>query len=210
MTDFQDPRAAVTALADSGTPYLLGVRHHSPALASAVPALLDASGAEVVCVELPADFQPWIVHLAAPGTLAPVALAGAAEGGRLGFYPFADFSPELAAVRWARERGAQVVCCDLPMSDPLWNGRLPDPAAEGPADGDPVTEISGARTGVAPTAFADALAASGTGRAGDDLWDRCVEVLAPGCTAEAVRRAALGVGWALRRDAESADRKSVV
>ncbi|MFJ9422009.1 DUF5682 family protein [Streptomyces sp. NPDC101249] len=206
MTDFQDPRAAVTALADSGTPYLLGVRHHSPALASAVPALLDASGAEVVCVELPADFQPWIVHLAAPGTLAPVALAGAAEGGRLGFYPFADFSPELAAVRWAREHGAQVVCCDLPMSDPLWNGRLPDPAAEGPADGDPVTEISGARTGVAPTAFADALAASGTGRAGDDLWDRCVEVLAPGCTAEAVRRAALGVGWALRRDAESADR----
>ncbi|WP_445271785.1 DUF5682 family protein, partial [Streptomyces sp. DSM 41978] len=57
-----------------------------------------------------------------------------------------------------------------------------------------------------PTAFADALTAAGTGRAGDDLWDRCVEVLAPGCAAEAIRRAALGVGWALRRDAESAGR----
>ncbi|MDX3540706.1 DUF5682 family protein, partial [Streptomyces sp. MB09-01] len=41
---------------------------------------------------------------------------------------------------------------------------------------------------------------AGTGRDGDDLWDRAVEVLAPGCSAEAVRRAALGVGWALRAD----------
>ena len=121
MTLVQEPRAALAALADSVVPYLLGVRHHSPALAAAVPALLDASGAEVVCVELPTDFQPWLTHLGAPGTLAPVALAGAGEGDRLGFYPFADFSPELAAIRWARERGAEVVCCDLPMSDPRWS-----------------------------------------------------------------------------------------
>ncbi|MFI8529363.1 DUF5682 family protein [Streptomyces aquilus] len=189
MTLVQEPRAALTALADSTVPYLLGVRHHSPALAAAVPALLDASGAEVVCVELPADFQPWLTHLGAPGTVAPVALAGAGEGGRLGFYPFADFSPELAAIRWARERGVEVVCCDLPMSDPRW--------AEASA-GDPRTPAD--RT---PTAFAAALTAAGTGRDGDDMWDRSVEVLAPGCTPEAVRRAALSVGWALRRDAES-------
>ncbi|MCX5329093.1 DUF5682 family protein [Streptomyces sp. NBC_00140] len=189
MTLAQEPRAALAALADSVVPYLLGVRHHSPALAAAVPALLDASGAEVVCVELPTDFQPWLTHLGAPGTLAPVALAGAGEGDRLGFYPFADFSPELAAVRWARERGAEVVCCDLPMSDPRWSAEAGDtrvPAAE------------------APTAFAAALTAAGTGRDGDDMWDRSVEVLAPGCAPDAVRRAALGVGWALRRDAESA------
>ncbi|HSX97662.1 MAG TPA: DUF5682 family protein, partial [Streptomyces sp.] len=252
MTTTQDPRAAVTALADSAAPYLLGVRHHSPALAAAVPALLDASRAEVVCVELPADFQHWLPHLAAPGTLAPVALAGASEGGRLGFYPFADFSPELAALRWARERGVEVVCCDLPMSDPAWSadgvglgaeesgpgpGR-PAPGPDGPtssgthpasdpgepgsaepgtATDDPATRTDGStpaadtRSAVAeaapvasPTAFAAALTAAGTGRDGDDLWDRCVEVLAPGCAPEAIRRAALGVGWALRRDAESA------
>ncbi|CBG75275.1 conserved hypothetical protein [Streptomyces scabiei 87.22] len=228
MTTTQDPRAAVTALADSAAPYLLGVRHHSPALAAAVPALLDASGAEVVCVELPADFQQWLPHLAAPGTLAPVALAGASEGGRLGFYPFADFSPELAALRWARERGVEVICCDLPMSDPAWSADGPGPGpalpappangpAAGPADG-PAAPADGpappadTRSAVAeaaapsapPTAFAAALTAAGTGRDGDDLWDRCVEVLAPGCAPEAIRRAALGVGWALRRDAESA------
>ncbi|NNN31819.1 VWA domain-containing protein [Streptomyces sp. S3(2020)] len=188
MTLVQEPRAALAALAGSVVPYLLGVRHHSPALAAAVPALLDACGAEVVCVELPTDFQPWLTHLGAPGTLAPVALAGAGEGGRLGFYPFADFSPELAAIRWARERGARVVCCDLPMSDPRWTAEAGD------------TRRSAAE---APTAFAAALTAAGTGRDGDDMWDRSVEVLAPGCAPEAVRRAALGVGWALRRDAES-------
>ncbi|MET9088118.1 DUF5682 family protein [Streptomyces sp. NPDC004237] len=185
MSAREEPRAAVAALADSVRPYLLGVRHHSPAVAAAVPALLDASGAEVVCVELPADFQPWLVHLADPGTVAPVALAGAREDGRLGFYPFADFSPELAAVRWARARGAEVLCCDLPLDDPGWGADAP------------------VRGGAPRTAFADALTAAGTGRDGDDLWDRTLEVLAPGSAPEAVRRAALGVGWALRRDAET-------
>ncbi|MET9319319.1 DUF5682 family protein [Streptomyces sp. NPDC003038] len=323
-----DPRTAVEVLAASRTPYLVGVRHHSPALAAMVPALLDASGAEVVCVELPADFQPWLEHLADPETVAPIALAGTGEDGRLAFYPFADFSPELAAIRWARARGAAVRCCDLPLSSPARTAppdadRAADPAPDavaqpgppptsrtadagpgrsqdmGPAvvwspppsgaprlgaaaDGDPaasgadapgdlerdlhpgsepgsdpgsdpgvgpeldrspVTHVGpacgpsaapvrgsgtgtgtggeaapepGSAQGVFPAtdqkpgavggrqpfaSFADGLTASGTGRDGDDLWDRAVEVLAPGCSAEAVRRAALGVGWALREDA---------
>ncbi|MFD7549388.1 DUF5682 family protein [Streptomyces sp. NPDC059816] len=200
----EDPRAALDALAGSAVPYLLGIRHHSPALAAAVPALLDAAGADVVCVELPADFQPWLVHLGAPGTLAPVALAGAGQGGRLGFYPFADFSPELAAVRWARERGVEVVCCDLPMADARWGGTDPDAA------GDPRETVGEPAGRSAPTSFAQALTAAGTGRAGDDLWDRSVEVRAPGCAPEVLRRAALSVGWALRQDAESSGGVSAV
>ncbi|MEU8438089.1 DUF5682 family protein [Streptomyces sp. NPDC029216] len=272
MTLTADPREAVAALAASRTPYLLGVRHHSPALAAVVPALLDAADPEVVCVELPADFQPWLAHLADPETVAPVALAGLGREGRLAFYPFADFSPELAAVRWARQRGVEVVCCDLPLGDPSWtpppagpagpapagthpgtggaDGSTPGgirpgasvaggaafdaarPAADGsgravPAqarpDGDPAAtavpgralpgtdrvdgpgpasaEAAGAGAGRGRRSYADGLAASGTGRDGDDMWDRAVEVLAPGCSPEAVRRAALGVGWALRTDA---------
>ncbi|MFE3097835.1 DUF5682 family protein [Streptomyces sp. NPDC059248] len=198
---------ALDALAGSAVPYLLGVRHHSPALAAAVPALLDAAGADVVCVELPADFQPWLAHLGAPGTVAPVALAGAGQGGRLGFYPFADFSPELAAVRWARERGAEVVCCDLPMADARWGGESTDTDTDTDADtdtaGGPREAVAGPGGRPAPTSFARALTAAGTGRAGDDLWDRSVEVRAPGCAPEVLRRAALSVGWALRQDAES-------
>ncbi|MFJ2595042.1 DUF5682 family protein [Streptomyces erythrochromogenes] len=326
-----DPRAAVDALAAAREPYLIGVRHHSPALAAVVPALLDASGADVVCVELPADFQPWLEHLADPETVAPVALAGTGEDGRLAFYPFADFSPELAAVRWARRCGAAVLCCDLPLSDPGWTprppvphpspptdrptarpsasprpadatsssstGRVPAPAAfpsaavapasavaagstsaraaagvphaatdsapvrgsgtagvaltgtdpgTGSASARAATDVRHAAAGQAPAAgaprvgsdaavivasrtvsaltagtdtapeaaggprrassFADGLTAAGTGRDGDDLWDRAVEVLAPGCSPEAVRRAALGVGWALREDGPVPDR----
>ncbi|MFJ3786070.1 DUF5682 family protein [Streptomyces sp. NPDC090093] len=207
-----DPRAAVDALAASRTPYLLGVRHHSPALAAVVPALLDEAGAEVVCVELPADFRPWLEHLADPETVAPVALAGTGEGGRLAFYPFADFSPELAAVRWARDRGAEVVCCDLPLSDPGWSATGPDRERDGDTDGLPgidAADGTGEGDGARPTgetrergSFAGALAAAGTGRDGEDMWDRAVEVLAPGCSPDAVRRAALGVGWALRADAD--------
>ncbi|MFB7463480.1 DUF5682 family protein [Streptomyces sp. NPDC056224] len=204
-----DPRAAVDALAASGEPYLLGVRHHSPALAAVVPALLDASGADVVCVELPADFQPWLEHLADPETVAPVALAGTGGDGRLAFYPFADFSPELAAIRWARGSGAAVLCCDLPLSDRGWTAPDGAPARDTalvPAPGAtlPAGRAAGPAASPAERAgrtFGDGLTAAGTGRDGDDLWDRAVEVLAPGCSPESVRRAALGVGWALRQDA---------
>ncbi|BFV61064.1 DUF5682 family protein [Kitasatospora sp. CMC57] len=174
------PREALEQLADPAGPYLIGVRHHSPAVAAVVPALLAAADPQVLCVELPADFQSWLPHLADPGTRAPVALAGAGADGRLGFYPFADFSPELAAIRWAREHGVEVLCCDLPLGADVPSG----PAAPGAAP-----------------RYADGLAAAGTGRDGDDLWDRTVEVRAPGSTPEAVRRAALAVGWALRQDA---------
>ncbi|MBT3154325.1 VWA domain-containing protein [Streptomyces sp. CHD11] len=161
------------APADRTRPYLIGVRHHSPALAVAVPRLLDAADAEVVCVELPADFQPWLPYLADPRTTAPVALTGAHEDGRLHFYPLADFSPELAAIRWARERGAEAICCDLPLADPV---RTAGPAA-------------GAATG-----------GNGNGVDTDALWERTVEASAPGSTPEAVRRAALGFGRLLRAD----------
>ncbi|MFJ8039052.1 DUF5682 family protein [Kitasatospora sp. NPDC096147] len=185
MTGAADPRAAMAELTDPDGPFLIGVRHHSPALAAVVPELLTAAAPKVLCVELPADFDRWLPHLADPGTVAPVALAGAGADGRLGFYPFADFSPELAAIRWALREGVEVRCCDLPLGDPGWS-------ATGPSEG------AGDRPG---PSWADGLAAGNTGRAGDDLWDRTVEVRAPGSTPEAVRRAALAVGWALRQDA---------
>ncbi|MEV6107382.1 DUF5682 family protein [Streptomyces sp. NPDC051940] len=175
------------ALTDPAGPFLIGVRHHAPSLAAAVPALLDAAGPEVLLVELPAELQEWVPWLAHADTVAPVALAavrdGAAEQGPA-FYPFADFSPELAAVRWAARRGVPVVACDLPLAERAWQER--GMSAEGPR-----------RPGLQ-----EALRSRITGRAGEDLWDRLVEAPAPGSTPEALRRAALLTGWALRRDAE--------
>ncbi|MBV6697301.1 VWA domain-containing protein [Kitasatospora aureofaciens] len=207
FTGPDDPRRAVEAvaarLAAAGTdrpgPYLIGVRHHAPSLSAVVPALLDAARPEVVLVELPAEFQPWLGHLADEATEAPVALAaapagpdgaagptGSADG--LAFYPFADFSPELAALRWARRNGVETIACDLPLAHRAHarrDGGRPGPEHPGPG-------------------VTDALRHRLTGRKGDeDLWDRLVETAAPGSTPDAVRRAALLVGWAMRRDAET-------
>ncbi|MGW3074262.1 vWA domain-containing protein [Kitasatospora sp. NPDC001132] len=196
----REVRAEADRLAASGTgrpgPYLIGVRHHAPSLSAVVPALLDAARPQAVLVELPAEFQPWLDWLADEATQAPVALAAAPAGAESGlgevagpaFYPFADFSPELAALRWARRNGVEAIACDLPLAH-----RAARTAERRPAG--PTPDAPG---------VADALRHRLTGRDSDgDLWDRLVETAAPGSTPEAVRRAALLVGWALRRDAET-------
>ncbi|SHN42725.1 DUF5682 family protein [Cryptosporangium aurantiacum] len=212
-----DPARVVDALAEQATPYLIGVRHHSPALAAVVPRLLDAARPDVLLVELPAEFADWLPWLADPATVAPVALAGTdGRDNALAFYPFADFSPELAAVRWAARNGVRVVPCDLPLADRGWDRTDTEPAAAGPASAGPDStgpDSAGpdsARPGTAGPGTAgpggpllsDALRAGNTGRVDDDLWDRAVEARAPGSTPEAVRRAALLVGWAFRTDAQ--------
>nr|WP_026217948.1 DUF5682 family protein [Embleya scabrispora] len=191
-----EARPAAARLAASRQPYLIGVRHHAPSLAAAVPTLLDAARPDVLLVELPHEAAPWLQWLAHEDTRAPIALAGTGPGG-LGFYPFADFSPELAALRWAARNGVPAIPCDLPLGHPGWDRS--DRAAEGDTDGDGKDAVAG--VGGLHAALRDRL----TGRPGDDLWDRLVEATAPGSAAEAIRRAALTVGWALRRDAGTVD-----
>ncbi|WYB33208.1 DUF5682 family protein [Streptomyces sp. SM1P] len=195
--------AAVAALAAAGpgAPFLIGVRHHAPSLAAALPALLDAADPDVLLVELPAEFQPWLGWLAHEETEAPVALAAVPAAGPAGergpaFYPFADFSPELVALRWAARNGVPAVACDLPLADRAWaEGRDGAPA---PVPGAASAPVPGEGHGLSA-----ALRSRLTGREGDDLWDRLVEAQAPGSTPEALRRAALLTGWALRHEAEA-------
>ncbi|WP_416970875.1 DUF5682 family protein [Streptomyces sp. 4F14] len=177
------PEDVLAVLTDPAGPFLIGVRHHAPSLAAVVPALLEAARPDVVLVELPGELQEWVAWLAHEDTVAPVALAAVPEGGGGGpaFYPFAEFSPELVAVRWAARRGVPVVACDLPLREREFDAR----------------EVTGS------AGLTEALRSRLTGRAGDDLWDRLVEATAPGSPPEAVRRAALLTGWALRADAEA-------
>ncbi|NBM15499.1 VWA domain-containing protein [Streptomyces sp. GC420] len=196
--EVREPEDVLDALTDPGGPFLIGVRHHAPSLAAAVPHLLDAARPDVLLVELPAELQDWLRWLAHEHTVAPVALAAVTRAGADGmaghapaFYPFADFSPELAALRWAARNGVPAVACDLPLADPAWRGHRRNPADTGPA-----------LRPALPATLHDALRTRLTGRDGEDLWDRLVEAPAPGSTPEAVRRAALLTGWALRSDAE--------
>ncbi|CAM3134607.1 DUF5682 family protein [Stackebrandtia soli] len=171
-----DPNRAVERLAESRVPFLIGVRHHSAALAAAVPQLLAAADPDAVLIELPTQLQPWLTWLSDPKTEAPVALAIAHQDGRrLGFYPFADFSPELAALRWAREH-------DIPAH-----------AIDVSVDAESGTE----HRGIAARLHA-AAHTTDTG----DTWERLVETPSYGADPERVRRAALAYGWALRADAD--------
>lgn len=182
------PDAALAALTDAAAPYLIGVRHHAPSLAAALPALLDDAKPDVLLVELPDEMQEWLPWLAHEATRAPVALAAApgdGAGGGPAFYPFADFSPELAAVRWAARHGVPAVACDLPLADRAW------------AAGRQAPRVAGEPGPGLHAVLRDRV----TGRPGDDLWDRLVEATAPGSPPEALRRAALLTGWALREDA---------
>ncbi|MEV5978470.1 DUF5682 family protein [Streptomyces sp. NPDC052114] len=206
------PGDALAELAGCRAPFLIGVRHHSPALAAAMPGLLAAVDPEVLLVELPEEFAPWLEHLGDPATVPPVALAGSGEAGGLVFLPFAEFSPELAAIRWAREAGVPVVPFDLPLAQrELTEER--DDEREGTQGRTEEREATQSRADESPAALppfsspspvsgrlVSALRARAGLRAEDDLWDRLVESAAPGGTAEALRRAALLVGWALRTD----------
>ncbi|MDQ1041040.1 hypothetical protein QFZ75_007456 [Streptomyces sp. V3I8] len=201
------PDEAVAALTDPAAPYLIGVRHHAPSLAAAVPALLTAARPDVLLVELPDEMQEWLPWLGHEETRAPVALAAAPRDGGGGrgpaFYPFADFSPELAAVRWAARHDVPVVACDLPLADRAWGAARHAPGDPAPGAGDSAGTGAGAGAGAdrSSAGLADALRTRLTGRTGDDLWDRLVETAAPGSPPEALRRAALLTGWALREDA---------
>ncbi|MER7273025.1 DUF5682 family protein [Dactylosporangium sp. NPDC000244] len=193
-----DPDEAIAALAGATVPFLIGVRHHSPALSVVIGELLDRFRPEVLLLELPAEFASWLPWLADPGTAAPVALAGVrGADGSPAFYPFADFSPELVAVRWAAKHGVEVVPCDLPLASRVWH----DPASASPAVVDSPESESESGSPAPGSAFGDALRQAASGRPDEDMWDRVVEARAPGSDPEAVRRAALLVGWAMRTDA---------
>jgi Mg-chelatase subunit ChlD len=173
-----DPVAAIEELAEVKAPWLFGVRHHSPACSIALPALLAKLKPTAIAIEMPADLAPWIEWLGHPDAEAPLAVAAVSEGGDdLGFYPFADFSPELVAIRWARAAEIPVHAIDLPAA------RRP------PRDrnGEPL-----------------GIAARLRG-ADDDSWEHMVEAAGVAAEPERVRRAALLYGWALRIDEARGD-----
>ena len=56
---------SVSEVLRSEKPYLIGVRHHSPALSVVLPALLTGYRPDVLLLELPPEFTDWLPWLAA-------------------------------------------------------------------------------------------------------------------------------------------------
>src|SRR5262249_30829321 len=97
---------------------VLGIRHHGPGSARSVLAELDRVKPAVILIEGPADADPLLALAADPGLRPPVALlAYAADAPRLSaFWPFAGFSPEWQALRWAASHDVPARFCDLPAA----------------------------------------------------------------------------------------------
>ncbi len=115
-------------------PVLLGVRHHGPGSARAVRRALSAYQPEVVLIEGPPEADPLVPLAGAEDMRAPVALLAYPAGGkgaaeprmRAAFWPFAEFSPEWQALRWAVGHDVPVRFVDLPATVRLALGDPPE------------------------------------------------------------------------------------
>jgi hypothetical protein len=104
------------------SPVLLGVRHHGPGSARAVRRALAAYRPDVVLIEGPPEADALVPLAGAESMRPPVALlgypaaTGAVKRSRAAFWPFAEFSPEWQALRWAVGQGVAVRFMDLPLA----------------------------------------------------------------------------------------------
>lgn len=98
-----------------------GIRHHGPGCARSLVQAFDAWRPDCVLVEGPPEadeLQRWVDQ---PGMVPPVALLSyCPEEPQLAVYhPFAEFSPEWQALRWAVGAGVVLRFIDLPRSHDL-------------------------------------------------------------------------------------------
>ncbi|MFT4125698.1 MAG: DUF5682 family protein [Gordonia sp. (in: high G+C Gram-positive bacteria)] len=119
---------------------VLGIRHHGPGSARAVVAELDRLTPDVVLIEGPADGSDLIAQIAGEGMAPPVALLAYAadDPAKAAFWPFAVFSPEWQALRWAVTRGVDVEFCDLPAAQTLAHRAAREEPAPPDDDEDPL------------------------------------------------------------------------
>ncbi len=131
---------------------LFGIRHHGPGSARRLVEAFDALAPAAVLIEGPADASDLLPMLADPDMVTPVALLTYAEDdpSHASFFPFADYSPEYQAARWAVRRGAILRFIDLPASDRLSNtaeGGMDEAvqdAVDDPVSRDPIGALANA------------------------------------------------------------------
>src|SRR5262245_21468394 len=103
-----------------GEPLLLGIRHHGPGSARAVRRALAAYQPDALLIEGPPEADALVPLAGDEDMRAPVALlayAGDKDSQvRAAFWPFAEFSPEWQAIRWAVAHDVPVRFIDLPAT----------------------------------------------------------------------------------------------
>lgn len=159
------------------------VRHHSPRSSAALEAFLDAVAPRLVLVEGPLDATPLIDVLVDAETRPPVAILGYRTDGTTGssLWPFAAYSPEYVALRWARRRGVPAAFIDIPTGRAL-AAHLHDAhegeTGEGEPHEAPQGEADEGGEGYAPEASLDvseACARARGHRSFEEFWEASFE-----------------------------------
>jgi hypothetical protein len=124
------------------SPTLYGIRHHGPGSARSLRDALIELSPDVVLIEGPPEADGLVELAGDPEMQPPVALLGYVPGEpkTAAFWPFAVFSPEWQAIRYALGAGIPVRFCDLPAAYQLaMVGRGNDKPRT-----DPVSELAAA------------------------------------------------------------------
>ncbi|MGW2251792.1 DUF5682 family protein [Kitasatospora sp. NPDC001660] len=185
---------------------LLGIRHHGPGSARAVAAALARLAPDAVLVEGPPEADGIVGLAAEKDMVPPVALLAHAvdDPARAAFWPYAAFSPEWVAIRYAVERGVPARFIDLPAAY-----GFADHAVDGPEAGD-APETAGPES-AEPVADPIALLAEAAGH--DDperWWEDVVEHRAPGADALAPFAAVAEAMAALRAEGLGESRRDLL
>ncbi|HRE02758.1 MAG TPA: DUF5682 family protein, partial [Ilumatobacteraceae bacterium] len=100
---------------------LFGIRHHGPGSARAVQRTLAADPPQVVLIEGPSEADAIVGLAGDPQMRPPVTLLGYVPDdlSRAMFFPFASFSPEWVAMRWALANHVPVHFVDLALRHTL-------------------------------------------------------------------------------------------
>lgn len=101
--------------------HFFGIRHHGPGCARSLRSALEALGPDCLLVEGPPEGEALLGWLDDAELRPPVALLvhDPDTPSEASFFPFAEFSPEWIALRFARERGIEARFVDLPVGHEL-------------------------------------------------------------------------------------------
>ncbi len=96
---------------------VFGIRHHGPGSAARLQLALEAWQPDALLIELPHDLEPALEQAAHAGLVPPVALLGFDPRlpKRAAYLPFASFSPEWQAIRYALANQIDLRAIDLPL-----------------------------------------------------------------------------------------------
>jgi hypothetical protein len=179
----------------STTVTIFPVRHHSPAAALHVQAMIAKRKPKIILIEGPSDATDLIPLLLADGTEPPIAIlcyfqasGNAAEGEeRAGpsslVSPFCAYSPEYVAMRAGQKIGSALRFCDIPAGAMLeWRSQptIPATPAEAQADEHTHPPEEGAQQFLTPTLETQLakLAEYFDRRNSNEFWDTYFEMSA--------------------------------